>query len=235
VTTDRRIRWPACRNVRDLGGLPTIDGQRVARRALIRADGLDRLTPAGVEAVRRDGVCRIIDLRSVEEARRYPSPFAGDPWCRSLPLIDPQRELTRDLSVERTALATYRGSVIRNAPSIAATIAAIADAPAGTVVVHCAEGKDRTGMIVALVLRVAGVPTEVIAQDYAYSAECLGQPDSCAPETIVGMLSQVDDLYGNISAYLHAHGLSGAQISRLRSRLGLPASGDSAVGRTPLA
>lgn len=69
---------------------------------------------------------------------------------------------------------TYRASLVRNASHIVAGIGAIADAPDGGVFVHCASGKDRTGMIVALALRVAGVADAAIAADYAYTSVCLG-------------------------------------------------------------
>lgn len=235
----RRRHWPDCRNTRDLGGLPTTDGGRIRSNALIRSDNLDRLTPAGVKALRDVGVRRILDLRCAHEAAARPTPFAGDPMCRLVPLIDPEREPERDLEAERTLSATYRGSVVRNARQIVAGIATIADAPVGAVVVHCAAGKDRTGMIAALVLSVAGVPAEVIAEDYAYTDECLREQyevelaeitdrsarlalrdrQSCRPQTILAMLEHVEDRYSKVATYLLTHGLTPPQLTRLRDRL----------------
>jgi hypothetical protein len=120
-----------------------------------------------------------------------------------------------------------------------AAVAAIADAPAGTVVVHCMAGRDRTGMLVALVLAAAGVPDEVIAADYSYSAECLrerhervlaaaataaeraelAELQASPPEAILGMLRVVTERYGDARGYLLDNGLSPAQLDRLLARL----------------
>ena len=89
-------------------------------------------------------------------------------------MIDPHQEVRRDAEAESTLELTYRASLTRNASHIVAGLAAIADAPDGGVFVHCASGKDRTGMIVALALRVAGVVDAAIAADYAYTSVCLG-------------------------------------------------------------
>ena len=166
------LSWPDCRNVRDLGGLPTASGGRIRAGALIRADSLSRLTEEGVALVKAAGVRRIIDLRNVEEATDHPFGAQLDLY-RLAPMIDPAREPDRNKSAERSLADIYCSSVERNARSIVESVVAIADAPPGTVVVHCAVGKDRTGMIVALALSVAGVADEVVAQDYAASTECL--------------------------------------------------------------
>jgi len=195
------------------------------------------LTPHGIRALHRRGVSRIVDLRSPFEAAIERSPFAMDPRYRLVPLIDPAT--MEDWTRGETLSAIYRISVERNAPYITAGIAEIADAPAGTVVVHCYAGKDRTGMTVALVLAVAGVPIDVIAADYAYTEVCLrdandallatcidpaerrdlAERQSSRPETILDTLRHVTDRYGDVPSYLRAHGLSTAQLTRLRDRL----------------
>ncbi|MEO6061619.1 MAG: tyrosine-protein phosphatase, partial [Thermoflexales bacterium] len=58
----RTVRWSACLNVRDLGGLPLRGGGRTRFGAIVRADGLFRLTPAGLEEVRAYGIRTVIDL-----------------------------------------------------------------------------------------------------------------------------------------------------------------------------
>src|SRR5439155_13081894 len=75
----RRLEWPDCGNVRDVGGLPTEDGHRIRRGALVRSDDLGQLTPAGLAALRGYGVRRVLDLRGTTEIERIPSPLAGDP------------------------------------------------------------------------------------------------------------------------------------------------------------
>ena len=206
------LDWPDCRNVRDLGGVPTVDGARIRPGALIRADDLANLTAEGRAAVRAAGVQRVIDLRGRAETERLPSPFAGDDRYRWLPFIDEVADRQRDPVAESTLLATYRGSVERNAHNIVAGLRAVADAPAGGVVVHCSAGKDRTGVLIALALSVAGVAPDEIAADYVRTAECL-------PDTILGTLELVTERYGDVPGYLTRHGMTPAQIDALRARL----------------
>lgn len=236
---DRRLQWSGCRNVRDLGGLPAADGATVRPGALIRSDSLDRLDPDGVVAFGRHEVSLILDLRSTAEADLRPHPFADDPRYRLVPLIDPRRERTRDRSAERTLSMIYSSSLDRNARCIVDGVAAIADAPdGGGVVVHCAVGKDRTGMVVALILSALGVPPDEIADDYALSAECLreefeevlaaleGQERAriaermgSRRETILELLDYARVKYGGADIYLLAHGLGEDRLERLRKRL----------------
>lgn len=235
----RGLLWSGCLNVRDLGGLPTEDGRRIRPGALIRSDSPHWLSESGVAQVRSLGVRRILDLRSTEEAERDPSPFAGDPAYRLLPLIDPDREHERDPEAENSRAAIYIDSLRRNGSRIAAGLAAVADAPDGAVLVHCHEGKDRTGMTVALALRIAGVAPNVIAEDYALSAECLRErydADLAAlaeesnrellrelqktdPETMAAFLDALEEQYGGATAYLIEHGLTREQLDRLAERL----------------
>jgi protein tyrosine/serine phosphatase len=234
------LAWPDCRNVRDVGGLATADGVPIRAGALIRADSLERLTDDGIAAVRAAGIVRIVDLRNVDEAEAGVHPFRdATELYRLIPLIDPAREPERDKSSERTLAAIYQSSLVRNAKSIVEGVAAVADAPDGAVLVHCFAGKDRTGMVVALALSVAGVSDEEIAADYAYSDECLQEWNvsmlaeitdealrrkamdrmSARPETMLALLDFARTRYGGAAQYLAAHGMSPEQIARLRLRL----------------
>lgn len=235
----RQLTWAGCLNVRDLGGLPTADGRRIRSGALIRSDSPHWLQAPGLAELRSLRVVLILDLRSIDEARLNPGPFADDPAYRLVPLIDPAREHERDADGERTRAATYIGSLRRNGARIAAGLAAVADAPDGAVLVHCQEGKDRTGMLVALALRVAGVEPGVIAEDYALSAGCLRErydADLAAlsaeterarlrqlqrtdPETMLSFLQALEDRYAGAAAYLLERGLTRPQLDRLRKRL----------------
>ena len=94
----------------------------------------------------------------------------------SVPWIDPERDHERDPEAESTLADVYRGSLDRNVRRVAAVVRAFLDAPSGPVVLHCAAGKDRTGMAVARLLETAGVPREHVVADYALSEEALGIP-----------------------------------------------------------
>ena len=235
----RRLDWPDLHNARHLDGLPTVDGGRIRSGALVRSDSAQRLTPEGMAAARAFGIRRVIDLRSQREARQWPSPFAGDPDYRLRPLIDPRREVASPENPAHSLAEIYSTSITRNGPFIVAGLAAIADAPPGGVLVHCFVGKDRTGMTVALALRLAGVPDEVIAEDYALSAVCLREEFDTAlarardathrrflveelssrPESILAMLDQLDSEYGGIEPYLRAFDMPPEEIDALRDRL----------------
>ena len=213
-------------------------GGSIRRGALIRADSLDRLDPDGLLAFAEHHVSLILDLRNAGEADLRPHPFAGDPRYRLVPMIDPRRERSRDRSAERTLGMIYSSSLDRNTRCIVDGAAAIADAPEGGVVVHCAVGKDRTGMMVALVLSALGVSDEEIADDYELSTDCLreefdeviatldGQERdriaermSSRRETILEMLAYARQHYGGVEKYLLAQGLGSDRLQRLRDRL----------------
>lgn len=229
------LTWPNCRNVRDLGGLPAADGGRISPGALIRADRLSRLTPDGMAAVEAAGVSRIVDLRRPAECAERPSPFATQPSYRNVPVQE-----QADVEDMPDTLDDFYLTMLDRRPHLfTAAVAAIADAPPGGVVVHCHIGKDRTGVIVALALTVAGVPADVVADDYAYSAVRLAEAKerelastsdearrhrlvelwSARPETIGAALTHLATEYGGVERYLADGGLTTAQLDRLRARL----------------
>lgn len=226
----RFLDWPECLNARDLGGLPLGDGSRVRTGALIRSDNLDRLTVAGVAAVRSAGVSRIVDVRTPRECEVYPNPFTGDPIRLNRPVNSADEPDESMLSLAEQYVATLE----RNAPGYAAAIQAIADAPAGCVVVHCHAGKDRTGMVVALALAAVGADPEVVAGDYAVvgvpdvvrlvggsapTAAALPELEASKPETMLAVLEHVQHHYGGVPAFLTGAGLATDRIEALHARL----------------
>ena len=153
------LDWSGCRNTRDLGGLPTRYGVRTRAGALIRTDSLHQLDPAGRAAFDEVGAGLILDLRSDSE-QVDGHPLGGDPAYRRIPWIDPLREAEFVPSPDLAAV--YRGSLSRNREHIGQILRVIAEAPTDSpVVLHCHAGKDRTGLLVALLLELVGVPREV--------------------------------------------------------------------------
>ncbi|HZC26367.1 MAG TPA: tyrosine-protein phosphatase [Actinopolymorphaceae bacterium] len=230
----RQPSWPDCLNVRDLGGLPTGDGRCIRYGALIRSDNHTRLSDAGVAAVRAAGVSRIVDVRTPWECTGYPSPFARDPIYRNLPLSAEGDPYDPSLRIEQS----YVAMLDLHPELLAAAVGAIADAPAGGVVVHCHAGKDRTGNVVALTLSLAGVPAAAVAADYAvlddiravFDDQPAGLDDpvqrdeldetfTARPESMLAVLQHMDDTYGGAEAYLRHGGLTTAQIDAVRARL----------------
>lgn len=241
----RVLRWPDCRNARDLGGLPTRDGRRIRAGAIMRSDSHDRLTEDGLAALRESGVSRVLDLRSAPECAACPSPFAGNPVYRNVALLDETDPVgTEALRAARTLSDAYQVILDSFGPRVGAAVAALAEAPTGGVVVHCHAGKDRTGIVVALALAVAGVGPEAIAGDYALSdgflralyaeqlagataddeRERMSAFHTSMPATILGALSHLDSRYGGPEAYLRRHGVSDRHLTilRLRLREGVP-------------
>ncbi|TDD41413.1 tyrosine-protein phosphatase [Nonomuraea terrae] len=230
---DRVLAWPGCQNVRDLGALPTRDGGRVRAGALIRAD---RPRAETVPVLTRAGVGLVADLRLAAECAADPSPLAGSaPW-RHLPVLRDEDDVLEEMG--ETLPAIYRAILDRGAPLFAAVMAAVAHAPPGPVVVHCHSGKDRTGLVAALALAVAGVPEREIAADYALTATCLRQDDHLAAlrdepararsrrlfaevtaDTMAATLAHLHDRYGGPAAYLQEAGLSPDDLALLRTRL----------------
>lgn len=203
VTT---LDWPDCRNARDVGGLRTIDGRRVGFAALLRSDNHDRLTAAGVDLVRSFGISRILDLRAGWECDNFPSPFANDAVYLNVPLTDPAHQ------DDTTVQDTYLRLIDNGRGAVGAAVAAIADAPAGPVLVHCHAGKDRTGILVALALTASGVEPADVAGDYALS------PDS-EPRHIMRLLDHLTREYGGAAEYLREAGVTAIALRALQERL----------------
>ncbi|QNE21609.1 HAD-IA family hydrolase [Kribbella qitaiheensis] len=216
------LDWSGCRNTRDLGGLPTRYGGRTRAGALIRTDSLHLLDPAGRASLAEVGAGLVLDLRADWELDE-PHPLADDPAYRRISWIDPVREPEFVHSPDLAEV--YCGSLGRNRAQIVRILRAVAEAPAELpVVVHCRAGKDRTGLLIALLLDLAGVPRDVIAADYAVSEVRLGLEEAelfkrTAPETILTSLAYVDSEYGGVRAYLAWCGLSAGESHRLAARL----------------
>ena len=161
-------------NVRDLGGLPAGDGRVTRFGAVVRSDNPRGLTQAGIAALRRHGVRSVVDLRDPVELERHgPLPQLGLERFHVSVLDLGDEEFWAGWRGRYDAVAFYREALERWASRWSDAIAAIARAPRGGVLVHCHVGRDRTGMVCALALSVAGVPPETIAEDYALSAERL--------------------------------------------------------------
>lgn len=172
MTVDRHLLWDGCFNVRDLGGHVTADGRETRWGAVVRSDSPARLTEAGWAALQAHGVRTMVDLRDPQE--RASEPVDADVTVVSVPVLDfgdtAFWERWRGVQDSRRF---YREALEHWPRKFAAAASAVARAEPGGVLVHCAVGRDRTGLLCALLLAVVGVPAEQIAADYALSADRL--------------------------------------------------------------
>ena len=227
-------------NVRDLGGLPLEDGGWTRPLRLIRSDSPHVLTDAGVAALAGYGVRVVIDLRAESERMRAPSRLEQMQamHCIAAPVFAdgdpvPTPRLTAPADV-------YSWWLSNRQTRLASVLAAVADAEAAPVLVHCHAGKDRTGVVVALLLRVAGVPADVVADDYAQSSAGLRtvmeaerrfrlargddptvveRTVAITRETMLDTLGHLDHRHGGVLAYITSLGLGTRRFERLKGLL----------------
>ena len=167
----RTIAFDAVFNFRDLGGYPTADGSTVRWRRLFRADGLHRLLLEEADQVRALGITTVIDLRTPEEVStrgRFPEAIA-DVAYHHLPMFDVEPDWPEDDDSPTYLADRYVEMLESGRASVATALGVLAQPEAYPLVFHCAAGKDRTGILAAVVLGLLGVPDDVIAEDYALS------------------------------------------------------------------
>jgi protein-tyrosine phosphatase len=241
----RVLAWDGSVNVRDLGGLPTEDGGETQFGRIVRADSVRRLSDDGWAALVAYGIGRIVDLRWHEELeadppRELPVEVVHVPLFGSRSDMDEISELIAELEPPvESRRATYLDALGRFSRNFAAAVDAVAGAPEGAVVVHCAGGVDRTGLVSALILRLAGVGREEIAADYALSgenwapfmdewiraAETEQEQDlrrllSVVPaEAMAETLKLLEAEHGSVRGYLREAGVSETSLDRLVARL----------------
>jgi protein-tyrosine phosphatase len=234
---ERRIEVGGLYNLRDLGGRPAGPGRRTVHGVLYRSD--EPLSAPGPDL----GLRTVVDLRDERERTLRPGVVAGSPAVahRPLALGDLVGDLTAD---DPDPLGTLYVAALRERGSrIAAAVAELARPGALPALVHCAAGKDRTGIVVALVLSAVGVPDEAVVTDFALSADHLtpaffagvaAAPASPAavdpallrtshPRSMRRLLDELHGRHGGAAAYLLRHGVPEERIHGLRTALVAPA------------
>jgi hypothetical protein len=246
MQTERQLTWDACLNVRDLGGHRTPEGE-TRWGAIVRADALKRLTDDGWRELVGHGIVTIVDLRMDEE--RAADPPADVPvevvHVNGLAGSPPDYGEQLDALVDAVPTPAEKTKVVyldfleRFGPNWAAAIRAVADAPPGGVLVHCMGGKDRTGLVVALLLSLAGVSDAEIAADYAISEgnltsvqqmwendadsdeerERRRQIGRTPPDAMRAVLAELERRHGSIRQFLLDAGASPDELDRVVARL----------------
>nr|WP_222131625.1 tyrosine-protein phosphatase [Pseudonocardia sp. C8] len=243
MVPDRWLTFDGLVNARDVGGLPLEGGGRVRRGVLLRTEALEGLSPGDVARLTGEyGVVQVLDLRKDEEILVHGPGALADAGItvhrlsfipetgRGLPEIDDDAD---------PMVGHYLAYLGDRAGNVVAGVRRLAEQETGATVVHCAAGKDRTGVLVALVCSAVGVPRADVVADYALSAtriEALfrrwtagrGEPmppsadlDRHRPraEVMETFLRLLDERHGGPVGWLQENGLTGDELARLRSRL----------------
>ena len=204
----------------------------------MRSDNISYLTPEGVQAMWDFGITHVIDLRGESEIAKFPSPFAAPdygPEYLHRPLVDD--ELARDLGEVSSMSDRYIVMLDRRREAMAAIFTALAQVT-GPVVFHCYAGKDRTGLVAAMLLSLAGVDAKAIGADYAETdlhlatryvewlaaapperLDAMRDELRCPPEWMLGALDHLDRRWGGVEPFLYAGGMEPADMERLQEKL----------------
>jgi protein-tyrosine phosphatase len=233
----RILNFPSLLNARDLGGYPTSDGAETRWRSLLRADDPAQLTPEGIAALSDYGVASVVDLRWPEEVAASPSPIP-----RRLQHVHFHHISLLTQSAQRWGVLSGEGpkemwkcQVLEHTQAqLRDVLRTIASAAPGPLLFHCVAGKDRTGIVAALLLALADAVPEAIAYDYSVSAELLREAYlrryanrdraeileavRCPPQGAHNMLNFLER-GGGVRAYLARIGLTADEVDLLRARL----------------
>ena len=249
----RLISLPGAFNVRDIGGYTTADGQIVRWGQVYRAGTLSNLTDDGLARLTELGIQTICDLRTTHEVETIPARLPATIRYEHIPLHE-QGEgrgrvlLTVALRPHRISDLIIYGYITlmleRRAHLLADLLRRMADPTNRPILLHCTAGKDRTGLTIALLLSLLGVPDAAILADFSLSnlffdevrqtiqkdAERLAVfgirggnlwPLLVAdPETLRVAMAYVRRQYGSVEGYVRGRGgLSDATLRQLRAEL----------------
>jgi protein-tyrosine phosphatase len=238
-------------NVRDLGGLPLVAGGSTRPGVFFRGDTLQELTAEDVDLFRELGLRTIIDLRTPMEAdHEGRGPLADEPIeYANLPfmpdeLLVPGHDAARDLVVaerrESDRVQHYLNYLRFAGDRVVGAVRLMASPDGPPALFHCAAGKDRTGVLAALVLDSVGVEREAVVADFALTNERLERVASrlrrmptyanytgslstgdmsADPVTMTDVLATLDREEGGASGWLLAHGLAQSELDNLRAAL----------------
>ncbi|PCN48919.1 tyrosine protein phosphatase [Curtobacterium sp. 'Ferrero'] len=236
AASDRTLHAEGLFNARDLGGLAVRGGGTTPRGRIFRSEGIDRLTPSGWQALRDAGIRTVVDLRAPSERARDTGARPG--WLTTVAvdhdgLDDDPGFWSAYWETGLVGTPLYYGPHLEQLPErTGQALRAIADAPAGAVLFHCAGGRDRTGIVALALLAVADVEPEAIVADHLRTVDAapalfasIGVPDPeeriealCAEHgtTVEGAFRAVVDGF-DVDRFRARSGLDDARLEALRT------------------
>ncbi len=270
----RSLLLPGTINLRDVGGYPTADGRAVRWRTLLRSGALHGLDDRGQAVLAQIGLRTVVDLREDGEATHDPDqlgrlaaehrrvPIYTLPAARQRTVGDAANgdgagesasvgaiagmEAVRAAGTSGDLRSIYDHIVDHRGARLTSAVLTLAAPGALPAIVHCSAGKDRTGLVVGLVLDLVGVPADVIARDFALTSYFLRDEAAAAvrrmsartsadgtelppallaspPELILHSLARIHASHGDTRTYLLAHGATEHALDRLVEALLVPA------------
>jgi len=201
---------------------------------------MDQMTGTDQQRLLDHGIGTIVDLRMDKEIAAAPNVFTAHRHARFVihdfwgKRFDAYRSKNKTASLDQKLAALYCEGLVESGFVIAEIMATFADDRTGGYAFHCRSGKDRTGLVAALLLAIAGVPAPTICDDYGLTANFLISPDAdkqidpnqpgaylrgCAPATMAMTLGFLNQTFGSPLGYLQHIGVTGAQISAIKSKL----------------
>jgi protein-tyrosine phosphatase len=229
----RAVRVDGTFNFRDIGGYLTNDGGITRWGRLFRSDALHVASPAARDALSALGLRTIIDLRTEKERTTHPNAFAEvAPIVEACPVI----EDTAFDPVPISLAEVYDHFVDVRGAALTRAVQALCAPEALPAVVHCTAGKDRTGVVTALVLSSLGVADDTVAEDFAatelfmtdefvavltdvQAVSATSPLLGASSEVMLGLLDRIEQQWGGALAFLEAHGLQHDAHDRLRAQL----------------
>src|SRR4029077_11202525 len=205
------------------------------RGRIVRASIIGALTPAGYAAMRGHGIRSVIDLRGDDEVAETPSPFRDGMAYRRTRFISARIMALHHAAHEGTLPEELRRIAVPGG-GLADAAAALADAEPG-ILLHCAAGRDRTGIVIATVLSAIGVPDGEVVADYIASDDDLveeyerfkaANPDRAADVddgiakrawVMEQTLAALREVFGGADGYLQFAGVRPEQLATIRAKL----------------
>ncbi|KAG5466840.1 hypothetical protein LSCM1_01017 [Leishmania martiniquensis] len=250
----RALCLPGTTNFRDLGGYATTCGRRVREGVVFRSDSLHHVPPAVAQEVLVDRLhlTHSFDFRSPDEVHLKPYSFSriehvlvpiGGSMVEKL--REPGAKVTPEYMRELVH-ATYRDRIDNYSHQLAQVLQFLTSTDFGaegrqqSIVFHCTAGKDRTGLMAAIILHLVGVPRDTILEDYMLTSACLKRPTDAhyyydatrISDTAIDVIWGIDSTYlneafdymkrryGGVDAYVTEKlKIDAEAVQRLRARL----------------